>query len=517
MTPSQPASQTSDVASDIALDLPMVSLQEPPDPEPLPDLRIELALPPGMIPRLRRRGLVAGLPAGRSRSRPLRMIWHDTPDRALAADGLALVEEGGRMRLERLRPDVAPWPPGLPAPVLADPADTSHLAPTAPVAALEGRSTVLPLAAEGSGATLTVLDGALSAIGRASPVCRVLLDGAEGTVLGLARSLVTDLDAAIRPAALAAEALALASGTPPTPRRLGPPELRPGLRVGEAFDTVVAHLIDVLLHWSLAAGPERPEGVHQARVAMRRLRSALTVFRAATGAEPTAELQAGLKALGAVLGPTRDWDVFAAGLGSAIGEAFPEDAGVARLRRAAERRRLACYQALAAFVAGPAFRRIPLEGLAVVAGQGWRRALEAERRERMAADLADYAARVLERRHAGLAESGAEIADMDIPSLHALRLKAKRLRYAAEFFAPLFARKPARRYLRRLAALQEELGRLNDGAAAQDLLRTLGDTRGVPAEAIGLARGYAMAGSGALRPRILRAWDRFLSRDMFWP
>src|SRR4051812_17237930 len=78
-------------------------------------------------------------------SRPVNLVWHDDTEGTLAADGMALVRDGRRWRLELLRPGGGTdWPASVPAPVLGEDASASGLHPTppldcAPVAAFTGR------------------------------------------------------------------------------------------------------------------------------------------------------------------------------------------------------------------------------------------------------------------------------------------------------------------------------------------------------------------------------------------
>jgi len=95
-------------------------------------MELELCLEPDDAARLTRLPMLAPLKAGKARSRVLRILWHDSPGRDLAAAGLALVEQGPQWRLERLRPDHESWLPGAVAPVLAagrDAADIDHPRP----------------------------------------------------------------------------------------------------------------------------------------------------------------------------------------------------------------------------------------------------------------------------------------------------------------------------------------------------------------------------------------------------
>ena len=110
--------------------------------------------------------------------------------------------------------------------------------------------------------------------------------------------------------------------------------------------------------------------------------------------------------------------------------------------------------------------------------------------------------------------AGRGLAALPLPALHELRKDCKRLRYAAEFFLPLFPEKPARHFVKRLSALQEELGTLNDGATAAGLLAHLG--RAERSHAAGLIEGFVAAGAVASRARIGRAWRRFRKAEPFW-
>ncbi len=256
------------------------------------------------------------------------------------------------------------------------------------------------------------------------------------------------------------------------------------------------------------------------RVATRRLRSALSVFSRATASPSVAEADAGLKALAASLGPARDWDVFNAGIGATIGQAFDADLqegqAVARLLAATERQRLAGYEALRRFVAAPEFRLLGIR-LAVLAGaRPWQAEIDEAERAALDLPLKEFAAGVLARRWKRMFAEGDDIEHLEADKLHEIRLRAKRLRYAAEFFAALFPHKATRRFIQRLSALQEELGLLNDGAVAASLLQALPGSGTDRAFAIGAVRGFVAAIGGASRAGIAGAWKKFRKQEPFW-
>jgi CHAD domain-containing protein len=308
-------------------------------------------------------------------------------------------------------------------------------------------------------------------------------------------------------------------GEPVRPRRLGAPILPDGQEPGVAFALMVGHLADVILYWApRAAAGDGTEPVHQMRVALRRLRAGLSVFRRAVGGPSVDAVAAEARHLAALLGPARDWDVFCAETGAAVVDAFAEDRAVARLLAAAERRRRDAYKDLTAFLDSAAFRGLGIRLAALACGTAWQAELTPEQHEILSGDLAGFAAHVLGRRLKRLLQTGEDIASLDVAALHRVRLDGKRLRYAAEMFAPLFERRDTRRYLRRLTALQERLGTLNDGAVASTLMAELVGARpgAERAFAAGVVRGFVAAKGGAAREEIVDAWKKFRRLEPFW-
>jgi len=242
--------------------------------------------------------------------------------------------------------------------------------------------------------------------------------------------------------------------------------LHSGLRPGEALRLIARNCVG---HFSANApgidGPRPVEFLHQARIALRRLRSALRSVRP-PDAEAT-RLRKETKWLAGELGEARDWDVFIDGLRPIAKETAqtPEGKELARLLAAACRSRT------------PARKKA-------------RETLHSGRLEALLADLArwtdspcppdpaepalrDFVARELRRRHKHLVRLSGALAHGTPQERHAARVVAKRLRYFADHFGSLLDAKAAKRYLRALGALQEALGILNDLANAGRLLALL--------------------------------------------
>jgi CHAD domain-containing protein len=483
---------------------------------PEPPAAFEFDMDPADLPKLLRAPPVIARREGRLRTSALRTIWHDSATGELAAAGVSLGEQPGRWRLERLRPNGAgDWYPATPAPLLDEAATLDGLAspvpgPLVPVAAFSGRQRTAALAGP---ASLTILEGTLRGVATDRPACRLRLAGAPRDMATLAGELAELFTLSIPRAGLAAEAMSVASGVAPAARRIGTARVPSGASVDEAIGIVMSHLADVIFHWAaLAPAGETPEPVHQMRVAVRRMRSAISVFRRAAG--PTLDEFAGpLRDLAATLGAARDWDVFLAVTGSAVAHAFAGDKRIEGLLGAAERKRRDAYATLATSLAGPDFHSLSLKLALLPSLRPW--AHEPADADTLAGPVRSYAARALDRRLRHVAAAGDSLAALPAEARHDVRKQAKRLRYTAEFFTPLFPEKPMRRFLARLEALQEALGSMNDAAAARSLMAQLGGGAD-RAFACGAVLGFVAGQSVTAAAHMEHVWGKFLRQEAFW-
>ena len=487
---------------------------------------LELELQPGEAARLWRTPALLAYRAGRARTSRAGTIWHDTAEGALASKNMSLGHERDLWRLERLRPGQAmDWPPAHRAPLLAQAAVPQSLGwklpdQIAPVAAFEGRVRTLALERAGVPMRLGLLEGTLRGVAHGRPACRLVLEGDLSSIASLARELGASLPITVPRAGLAAQAMAVARGQPAPPRQTGAPTIPPHASLDDAVAGVVGHLADVILHWATrVVGSQTPEPVHQMRVAVRRLRSALTVFRRAIDPDSQApwlgQLSGRLKTLAMHLGAARDWDVFLTETGADIGRSFAGDRRIAGLLAAATRRRTAAYATLQALTEGREWPDFEL-GLALLpATRPWRADLTAEQGELMANPVRIYAERALDRRLKHALTQGHQLSVPPPDQLHDLRKQIKKLRYATEFFGALFPEKSVRKYLSRLERLQAVLGAINDRAVAAGLLEQLagGSDR---AFASGVVLGFGAGRAARSQDGVAQAWAKFARTAPFW-
>jgi CHAD domain-containing protein len=264
--------------------------------------------------------------------------------------------------------------------------------------------------------------------------------------------------------------------------------------VGSALEQLQANEEGVL-----ASG--EAEFVHQARVALRRMRSALRIFRDAVGRERERAWRKELAEVASALGGARDWDVFALEtLAPAL--AAHGDAALARkLKARAAHRRRREREAARAALASARYARVVLD-LA-----RWLARADPDPTPAPGEPLVRFAARVIRKRHKRLLDDARRLRELDAAGRHRLRIDAKRLRYGIEGLASLFESHRTTRYRDTLAALQDALGEANDAVAAGRLVAELR----APAPFVAFAQGWYAAraqGEPARLERLVRQLER---------
>ena len=228
---------------------------------------------------------------------------------------------------------------------------------------------------------------------------------------------------------------------------------------------IASSVLRLLQHVPLARLGDDPEGVHQARVATRRLRSDLRTFAPLLERDWSDSLRGELAWLADELGLVRDSDVLAVRISAALDRhagTDPDSDGeiVAALALQRTQRR----EALIAHLADE--RAVALYDRLVEAS---RRPVLRKRADRAARSVLP---RLVERSWNRLhrAVEGLETVPTE-DDLHRVRLLAKRVRYAAEAVAPGLGRRPAR-FASAAATIQDSLGDLHDAAVAAAWLRS---------------------------------------------
>jgi CHAD domain-containing protein len=169
-------------------------------------------------------------------------------------------------------------------------------------------------------------------------------------------------------------------------------------------------------------------------------------------------------------------------------------------------------------LAGPRCNRFLLSLGHLVERRGWRNEIDSEALAVLSQPMPTLADKILTRWHRKARKRGAHFRQLNTDVQHDLRIDLKKLRYAAEFFLPLYATyAPAKRYVRRLARLQASLGHARDIASTRILVDAIRqDDQPALHLAIGAVAGWLARDQIAMAKTLRKRWRRFKATPAFW-
>ena len=414
-----------------------------------------------------------------------RTTYFDTPEHDLRAAGVSLrVRQTGDRFVQTIkaasaaaagvfaRPewerDVAGPAPdlglGSPLRAMVDEALLAQLQPAFTIVVTRRRWLV---ETPGAAVELVLDQGMVRAGGAQSDIREIeveLKHGPPEALFSLGRTMAAAIPVRLGVLTKADRGYHLLDGTPDKAVKAEAVALDPDETVADAFAAIAgACLRQFRRNEDLFRAAPAPDALHQTRVALRRLRSALSLFKPVLADARFPLLAGELRHLARSLGLARDLDVLIERLGGAASDEI----------RAA---RAAAYDDARAALDSQRTRDLMLAIVEWIAVGDWRaRPADPAILDQPATDYAAGALRRLRRR---IKKRGAYLADLDDDDRHKVRILTKKLRYATDFFAGLFTGKKAQRrhkaFSKKLTALQKHLGSLNDLATAPTLLTRFG-------------------------------------------
>lgn len=453
------------------------------------EVELKLAVEPQDLARLEAHPLLRG----GSRPRALASTYFDTPDQRLRRAGFSLrLRTDGRRQVQTIkrldgsaaglfargewerevaasRPDGESLKNTPLETLLPDKAAVEALQPLFTVKATRAVHTI-----EQDGAEIEVaLDkGAVEANGRTEPLFELELElkrGSASALFALADRLFEAPPLRLSVRSKADAGFALLSPPAAAVKADGVVVMRT-MTTAEALQAIGrACLAHYLRNEPLVRLERSPEALHQSRIALRRMRAAMSLFGPLVADEQSQGLRSEMRRVAGVLGEARDLDVFKQRLRAA---------GVKRsLAAALEDRRAAAYDRVVRLLASRPPARLPFDVAAWLQSGDWLASDDLDLHELRNAPIGPFAAGVLARRRARVRTQAPRLRKLTVERRHQVRIEVKKLRYAAEFFAGLAddakARKRARTFNAALRPLQEALGDLNDLATHQAIATTM--------------------------------------------
>lgn len=480
------------------------------------EIELKLELSRDAAGRVESSGLLGDAP---KKARQL-STYFDTPDRDLAEAGFSLrIRRSGKKRVQTIKADGLKAAGLFARPEWERPVDgdTPILDETTPVAAFLGDrvGAVAPafevkierqtwMVAEGEAIIEVVLDrGEVVAGDRKTPVCEIELElksGGHAALFDLARRIdgaaefrLGVLSKAERGYRLTARAAKMVKAEPVV--------LTTGMTAAEAFRAIIQSCVrQFRLNEALLLENRDPRALHQSRVALRRLRSALSIFKPVIG-DDGAEIRENLRWLASELGQARNLDVLLDRIEP--GSLYDQILAV----------REAAYDRVCDVLASARGRQLMFDLVEWQASATWEGAAGGEADGGQPATK--FAAAALDRARRKVKRNGRDIKRADDGERHELRKSAKKLRYAAEFFAALFAdpreQRRHKRFVALLEELQDQLGALNDLVTAPEILDQINLAKHPEA-----ANLLAASGRRKLLEAAVDAYEELIDAKRFW-
>ena len=451
-------------------------------------------------------------------------VYFDTSDHVLRNHGASLrVRRQGEQRLQTIKMNSAPalargeWEAQIDgnepklelvrqtalAPILTDKVAQR----LRPVFETRVERTLMPLQIDRSEVELAIDEGCIATADESVDLAEIeieLKQGERRDIARLARRLVHEIPATLGVRAKAEWGYALLDGTINDPALAQTIALASFTTVADAFADIGFSCLRQVAANELAVRQGHPEGIHQIRVGLRRLRAALSLFKDMLQGRETDRLKSELKWLTEQFGPARDADVLLSQTVAPYVERHPDRREFEVFARDLERQRSAGFAKALAAVESDRFRRLlPDCALWLIDGE-WRNNGDDLKRALRERPARRFAQEELARRTRKIIKGARKLERLDPMGRHKLRIAVKKVRYGRKFFEALnpggLRRKARRKTDRALKGLQSALGALNDMQVhlqlAQDLAGANAASR--KAFAIGHLTGREEAGADDL-------------------
>lgn len=512
------------------------------------EIEIRFAAPERDLLRIARGSTLHGFAVGRAATRRLSTIYYDTPELSLSKAGLSLrVRKNGRgyvqtvkgessgalaserdeyeCRVPSAEPDLNRIPDEAVRARLQEIADGAQMGPVIETAIL--RTTRSVKSPEGDEVELAVDRGEIRTLvnGHAAlPVSELELELKEGKPVALyeiARRLSRKVPLTVATESKAERGMRALEGRQICAHKAGRTDLAPDCTAEEAFRATLLHCLrHIARNTSAVAEARLPEGVHQVRVGLRRLRAALSASGGEFRVRALESLRERANTLSDILGGTRELDVFATELLAPVEEAARKP-GLPQLRLMLEELRRESWNRSAALVRSDDFTGFLLDLASAIETRVWRESASPEQLFAFLRPARELASEALDKRLKQACKRAKHLASLNVQERHRLRIALKKLRYSAEFFAPLFSARPVAAFQDRLSRLQDLFGALNDAATVESILRRITEHAGDRSspellEAAAFVDGWHQSRIEPTWDKAKKRWKSFVKTGAFW-
>jgi triphosphatase len=392
--------------------------------------------------------------------------------------------------------------------------------------------TAYHLNGNGTDIVMAIDEGQILATGSSHPVSEIELElkhGSYADLFKIARDILDIVPAHLAFKSKSERGYELVEKTAVAAETACDPELSAGMTAGHAFTLVGRACLRHLVANVPAMMGGDWNAVHQMRVALRRLRAAISLFSAVVADDRTEAIKTELRWLAQELGPARDLDTLLFEVIQPLRKRHAKEPGLASISNMFTRKRLRSYRQAQQAVQSARFRKLVLDTSEWVEAGSWSRSEDALMRARREMPIEMYAAGQLSHRCKRIRRRGTRISDPDPQQLHRLRIQVKKARYATEFFSGVYHGKKSAKQCKKIRSslmqLQNCLGKVNDIVTHKALFTDIiaSHAKGLTEEqsrhrafAAGLIIGDQQAQVEKLLDRARKAHSRFARAKAFW-
>jgi triphosphatase len=294
------------------------------------------------------------------------------------------------------------------------------------------------------------------------------------------------------------------------------PNFKPDLTVDESLQRTGQNCLSTVLLCEAAATAGIPDGIHQMRLAIRRLRSVVAIMRQMLPLEQYQWVTQSLKWMAGVLGPARNWDVFSSGLLAPVRSVLLSGQELDEFCRVCEHERRSAHEGANAVIQSPQYTAALLKLSQWFASRSWRNQPVSEQSALLMAPIGTVVPTLIGRRYRRVKKSADGFAQLSLQQHHEFRIAVKKLRYTIEVFKDLFDSREVAQFIRLLKPLQDDLGYVNDVRVANELLTDLHIPNAGVARAAGIVLGWHDRGLAKTDRKLRKHVRRFRDARPFW-
>jgi len=514
------------------------------------EIELKLELDPKAQDAIKRSGAIDGFTASRAVTRTLQSIYFDTPDQALRKAKISLrVRKSGKSWLQTVKIGTgvlgglssaieAEHPVAgraLDFSVIEDETVRAKLAETiadAPLSecfetVIKRTSRQLTRETDGAHVELAIDTGNILAGEGSLPLAELELElksGPSSAVFDAAKAVLQDAPFRFSPFGKAERGYRFAEGQAPEetePYFADAVTFSPGVSVELAFrDVLRSCLVQISENRIAVLASEAPEGPHQLRVGLRRLRSAFRLFKPILNPVTMMPLDATARTVANEAGAMRDLDVLVEEIVLPLVEKAPEslsfDALLDDLNASRDRDTRAT---LTDHLKSAEVNGFLIDLAAYTECRGWLDPGNFEQTGLLAQPIEAYSSEALAKQWKKVLKYGKRLEELTIPERHEMRKAMKKMRYGIEFFGCLYPQDTVKPFLKRMKKLQDIFGYLNDVAMAEQLpakCKVEGENAIAATQAIGFTIGWHEAQAQTMWHHAKGYWEATRETPKFW-